>query len=180
MNHKPIWFLGEMSEELCDKATKEFMLSPVKEAAMGEDGSVRNPHRNTSVRFISPNHWLTSDMRGFGERANKECKWNYEITGNENIQFAEYAIGQHYNWHVDNFPLGLQKFDRKVTVITLLSNPADYEGGDLFIRLYQDFKPELKKGSVIAFPSILEHKVTPVTKGVRYSATMWIYGPCFK
>jgi PKHD-type hydroxylase len=180
MKHKPIWLLGEISEELCDKAKEEFMLSPLREASMGADGTVKNSHRNTSVRFISPDHWLTADMRNFGERANEECKWGYEVNGNENIQFAEYAVGQHYYWHVDSFLLGFQKFDRKVTVVILMSNPADYEGGDLFIRLYQDYKPELKKGSVIAFPSILEHMVTPVTKGVRYSATMWINGPCFK
>lgn len=181
MNHKPVWFLGEISKELCDKAIGEFKLVPARSASMGENGTFNNnSHRNTTVRFISPNHWLTTDMRSFGEHANQACKWNYDISGNENIQFAEYAVGQHYRWHVDNFPLGFQKFDRKVTVIILMSDPADYEGGDLFIRLYQDFKPELKKGSVIAFPSILEHMVTPVTKGLRYSATMWLNGPCFK
>jgi PKHD-type hydroxylase len=181
MNHKPIWLIGQLPEELCDKAIKEFMLVPAKAASMGEDGSHSdNSHRNTTVRFISPSHWLTGDLFSFGGYANKESGWDYAISGNENIQFAEYAVGQHYGWHVDNFPLGYQKVDRKVTVVTLLSDPADYEGGDLFVKLYQEYKPELKKGSVIAFPSILEHMVTPVTKGVRYSAAMWINGPCFR
>jgi PKHD-type hydroxylase len=180
MNHKPIWFLGELPSELCTKAVEEFKLLPPKDAAMGEDGSIINPHRKTIVRFVDTAHWLASDMSGFGQSANKECGWDYDITGHENIQFAEYAIGHHYNWHVDNFPLGYQKMDRKVTVIVLLSDPAEYEGGDLFVKLYQSYKPELKKGSVIAFPSILEHMVTPVTKGTRYSATMWVNGPVFR
>lgn len=181
MNHRPIWFLGEISEELCNKAIEEFKLVPAKAASMGEnDDFINNSHRNTTVSFIPAEHWLTADMRNFGEHASKECTWDFEITGNEDIQFAEYAVGQHYKWHVDTFPLGLQKFDRKVTVIMLMSDPADYEGGDLFIRLYRDYKPELKKGSVIAFPSFLEHQVIPVTSGVRYSATMWLNGPRFR
>lgn len=181
MNHKPMWYLGEITSEECDKAVEEFMKLPAKAASMGEDGEYsNNSHRNTTVRFVEPDHWLTPLMRGFGAGANEACQWGYDLTGNENIQFAQYCIGQHYGWHVDNFPLGYQKVDRKVTVVVLLSNPKDYRGGDLFIRLYKDYRPELKKGSVIAFPSILEHMVTPVTEGVRFSAAMWINGPCFK
>jgi PKHD-type hydroxylase len=61
-----------------------------------------------------------------------------------------------------------------------MSDPEDFEGGELQVRLYGDFTPPMKKGTVIAFPSILQHQVTPVTKGVRYTATMWISGPRFK
>lgn len=180
MKHKPIWLLGELTSELCDKAVEEFKLLPPKDAVMGEDGSIANPNRKAIVRFVNSVHWLYPDMISFGQIANRECEWDYDLTGHENIQFAEYAIGHHYNWHVDNFSLGYQKTDRKITVIILLSDPAEYEGGDLLVKLYQNYKPELKKGSVIAFPSILEHMVTPVTKGTRYSATMWINGPCFR
>lgn len=180
MTHKPIWFLGTVPSELCDTTLADFLQIPAKSAAMGEDGKFSsNQHRNTTVRFVAQDHWLANYMRSFGEQANTECGWNYAVTGNENIQFAEYAPGQHYNWHVDVFPLGFQKFDRKITVITLLSDPTEYQGGDLFVRLYQEYKAPLTKGSMIAFPSILEHMVTKVTQGVRYSATMWINGPCF-
>ena len=74
----------------------------------------------------------------------------------------------------------LANTDRKITVICLMNDPSEFEGGELQIRLYGDFTPELKKGSLIAFPSVLEHRVTPVTKGVRYSATMWLSGPRFR
>lgn len=180
MRHKSIWLLGSIPLDACADVINDFQLIPPKAAAMGEDGDYNsNQHRNTTVRFVTQEHWLTTAMRSFGEDANVQCDWNYAITGNENIQFAEYAPGQHYNWHVDVFPLGFQKFDRKITVITLLSDPTEYKGGDLFVRLYQDYKVPLTKGTMIAFPSILEHMVTKVTTGVRYSATMWINGPCF-
>jgi PKHD-type hydroxylase len=48
------------------------------------------------------------------------------------------------------------------------------------MRLYSEYTAPLVKGSMIAFPSILEHRVTPVLSGVRYSATMWFNGPRFK
>jgi len=41
-----------------------------------------------------------------------------------------------------------------------------------------DAEPKFKKqGSIIVFPSLLMHQVTPVTKGERYSAVAWATGP---
>jgi PKHD-type hydroxylase len=37
-----------------------------------------------------------------------------------------------------------------------------------------------KQGSIVVFPSFIEHKVTPVTKGVRYTAVTWANGPSFR
>ena len=54
---------------------------------------------------------------------------------------------------------------------SLLNN--DYEGGEFVF--WGDYKVEIKKGSVLAFPSIylFPHEVKPVTKGVRYSWISW-------
>jgi len=65
-------------------------------------------------------------------------------------------------------------------VVCMMSDPVDFEGGALQLRMYQEFTPPMTKGTIIAFPSFLEHQVTPVTKGVRYTATMWLSGPRFK
>ena len=35
------------------------------------------------------------------------------------------------------------------------------------------------KGTVIVFPSAILHRVTPVTKGARYSLVQWYNGPDF-
>ena len=39
--------------------------------------------------------------------------------------------------------------------------------------------PPQGKGTVIVFPSFMEHQVSPVTTGVRYSLVVWITGPPF-
>ena len=41
-------------------------------------------------------------------------------------------------------------------------------------------KIKAKKGDLVVFPSFIEHKVAPVTKGVRYSVVAWYGGPPFK
>jgi len=81
---------------------------------------------------------------------------------------------------VDNFPLQGLDLDRKITVVCLLSELTEFSAGELQIRLYSDYSAPLVKGSVIAFPSILQHRVTPVTFGLRKTATMWLSGPKFR
>lgn len=78
---------------------------------------------------------------------------------------------------------------RKLSVSINLSDSDDYEGGDMEFtdlpRTKQDKElntwtnKELfrQKGTVIVFPSFIRHRVTPVTKGTRYSAVAWINGP---
>jgi PKHD-type hydroxylase len=61
-----------------------------------------------------------------------------------------------------------------------LNDPKEFLGGEFKVRLYQEYIAPLQKGSVVAFPSILGHCVTPVISGVRYSATMWLNGEKFR
>lgn len=179
--HLPIWYLGKIDSEVCDRAKNELMTHPMREAAMGIEGNVKQEsQRNTAVVFAPFDFWLSPMMEAIAHQANGECGWDYLVTSREAIQFAQYGVEQHYDWHVDIFPLSGKKTDRKITVVALLNDPAEFEGGEFQMRLYSQYTVPLEKGSMIAFPSILEHRVTPVTSGVRYSATMWFQGPRFR
>lgn len=181
MKHLPIWYLGKLDEAECDQAIKDLLELPMQDAAMGINGDVhQESQRKTSVVFAPFDFWLSKDMEAHASIANAHCGWNYEIPSREALQFAEYKVGRHYDWHVDYFPLSGQDTDRKVTVVCLLNDPKEFEGGEFQLRLYAEYTAPLEKGSMIAFPSILEHRVTPVTSGVRYSATMWFHGPRFR
>ena len=60
---------------------------------------------------------------------------------------------------------------------------SDFEGGEFEISLDEASKDndmKLDKGSIIVFPSFIEHRVKPVTKGTRYSLVMWNLGYPFK
>ena len=37
-----------------------------------------------------------------------------------------------------------------------------------------------ERGLIALFPSYTMHRVTPVTKGTRYSLVAWVSGPAFK
>jgi len=72
---------------------------------------------------------------------------------------------------------------RKISMTVNLSNPNNYEGGDLKFDLGPHIKERYKicdeikpQGSVIVFPSFTYHCVTPVTSGTRYSLVLWCLG----
>jgi len=179
MAHLPIWYTSEMDSDTCNQIIAELSGIEVRDASMGVAGDTFDKAtRNTNVRFGGDNYWLNDKFEQFALEANKVCKWDYHITGRENVQFAEYGPEQHYAWHTDTFTLAGTPTERKVSVVCLLND--EFEGGEFQVRLYSDYTAPLKKGTMIAFPAILEHRVIPVTSGIRYSATMWFNGPRFR
>ena len=96
----------------------------------------------------------------------------------EQIQYTVYTSEDegHYDWHID---MGPNKANRKLSLVCQLSDPSEYEGGELQINTGNVMVVEKEQGTVILFPSFLLHRVTPVTKGVRRSLVLWIEGPPF-
>jgi PKHD-type hydroxylase len=94
-----------------------------------------------------------------------------------NVYSAEF-YGE-YGWHCDS---AVDKmYDSKLTVIINVSSEP-YEGGNFELFLQKPFhvKPLDIPGSVIVFPSYMQHRVTPITKGVRKSVSIWVRGPLFR
>lgn len=179
LQHLPIWYLGSIDPIICDQVVNDMQSMPSQDATLGVHGLDKNSsYRDTEVRFAPNDYWLSMLMQTFAHEGNKNCGWDYEITQCERVQLAKYGIDQHYKWHTDTFPLAGKPLDRKLTVVILLND--EFEGGEFQMRLYSEYQPILKKGTMIAFPSILEHQVLPVTKGVRYSAALWLSGPRFR
>lgn len=181
MTHLPLWVLGKVPAEICDAASSEFRLVPSRDASMGADGKkIEHKTRNTTVRFAPNNHWFGGVLFEHAMKANREAKWDYDIESHEAVQYAEYGPEQHYHWHCDTFTLSGSPIERKVTAVCLMNDPSEFEGGEFQVQLYQDYTATLEKGTIIAFPSILYHRVTPVISGKRISATIWLNGPRFK
>ena len=87
----------------------------------------------------------------------------------------------HYDWHCDS-GLETETAPRKLSVALSLSDPSEFEGGELQIINSggQIENLELKKGRAWFFPSWQLHRVTPVTRGMRRSLVLWVGGPAFK
>lgn len=62
-----------------------------------------------------------------------------------------------------------------LTQVSGFDNPII--AGELEIQLYRDYKVDMKKGQLIAFPSMLQHRVIPIISGIRNSAVIWLNGP---
>lgn len=179
MSHLPLWYMGQLGDEDCARVVAELSPQEVRTATLGEAGTAADAQtRKTAIRFAPPNYWLEGIFERFAMEANKQCRWEYHITEAERVQLAEYQTDHHYTWHTDTFTLSGSPLDRKITVVCLLNDT--FEGGEFDVRLYTDYNAPLKKGSMIAFPSILEHRVRPVINGTRFSATMWFKGPRFR
>ena len=100
----------------------------------------------------------------------------------EAIQLGLYTESNngYYDWHTDSAPQ--DKFHpRKLSMVLMLSDPSDYEGGELQIKVSSKEQTlETKKGRAWFFPSYVLHRVAPVTKGIRKTAVIWVTGKPFK
>ena len=76
---------------------------------------------------------------------------------------------------------------RKLSVTISLNDPKEYTGGNLRFdlgthrtdryHLCTEIRPQ---GSIIVFPSHIQHQVTPVKTGTRYSLVAWNLGAPFR
>jgi PKHD-type hydroxylase len=173
---------GALSKEFCDSALAQVDWTASGAGVIGNDKPVVDlKQRRTDViwqDFMQP---LGCIARAYIDIANQSAGWGYGLTSQERTQIGRYKSADegHYDWHMDaGAPEnGVQ---RKLSISILLSDPSDFEGGELQFKNMEDHKLLTKQGSIIVFPSFIEHKVTPVTKGVRYSAVTWASGPSFR
>jgi PKHD-type hydroxylase len=102
----------------------------------------------------------------------------YDIAGtSEEIQLARYDAGEaaFFTWHADTVPGDMT---RKISISIPLNAPVEYEGGLLELNQGSNVaRPPQEPGVPIIFPSWLIHRVTPVTRGSRYSLVAWVRGP---
>lgn len=91
--------------------------------------------------------------------------------------YARYTTGMQYGNHVDDPIMGqdgqLYRSDASVTIF--LSDPADYDGGELVIQSsFGEQLVKLSAGDAILYPSSSLHRVNAVTRGERLVAVTWL------
>lgn len=107
--------------------------------------------------------------------------YKFDLIGmGESFQLSNYDSSKSgtYGWHIDFSPEGPS---RKLSLVLQLTDPSEYEGGNLqILNSSQPITIPKKRGLIVAFPSWTLHQVTPVTMGNRQSLVSWITGPMFK
>lgn len=93
-------------------------------------------------------------------------------------QVFKYSAGDFYNMHID---INSMAISRKITFIIDLSDPTEYEGGQIeFLNVEIDPQVINEQGSCLIFPSYLPYSITPITKGTKHILVGHIHGALFK
>ena len=171
---------GAFTKEECKK-----IIQIAKKNGMIKGTTMNNNKLNVRESKIS---WLypSDDMNWVFRRVTdmvldlNQRFFNFDIFGlSEGFQFTNYkAPSNKYGKHVDR---ASDFIVRKLSISIQLTDPTEYEGGELY--LYEDDQGVLmdkKQGTLIMFPSYVLHEVKPVTKGERNSLVTWVTGNQFK
>lgn len=155
--------------------------------AMGQTPIVDHSIRQALTVHIGPDEapWAFDNLRQKIQWANAE--YRFDLSGlYEDIGIMRYdapltsdTIAGHYNWHQDFG--GGHASRRKISLVSLLSDPRDFDGGELRLFTSTELKADLsQRGDMVMFPSWTSHCVTSLTRGRRYSLVAWISGPRFR
>jgi PKHD-type hydroxylase len=168
------------------------LIDKIFKSTEGEDltkGMVTGAHgesresevRNCQITALNPhkNAWIAGILMYIAKIEN--LNYGFDISAIRELQITQYEIGGKYDWHHDVIPV--YPCQRKLSMIVQLSDGSDYVGGDFEFRddTTEPIANQLRdKGSILIFPSMMMHRVTPITEGVRKSLVAWIEGPAWR
>jgi PKHD-type hydroxylase len=144
------------------------------------DGRVSNPHntakQNEQLHDQSAYQQSSELLRQALLRSAEFLEFAFPVAFAPPMM-TRYGPGMKYGAHADaafiQLPGATIRSDLSSTIF--LNDPADYDGGELHIRLGDaDLKFKLKPGEAIVYPSDSLHQVVPVTKGERLVAITFI------
>jgi PKHD-type hydroxylase len=165
-------------------------LALIKEQAASfsvQEGTVEEPNANIKirksiVRWMVPNNettWLYKKLVDTIQKVNSEM-FNLNLYGMQTFQYTIYENenASFYGPHKDNSRFSRDGLVRKLSFSLQLTEPEEYEGGNLVLdTVFRPFIVPKSLGTIAFFLSDIPHEVTPVTKGERHSLVGWIVGP---
>ena len=174
------------TKEHCDWIITEGLKLPGKKASLGVDGlASNNDYRKSNIHFINGDQkqfeWLFDAMWKIAIQSNDQW-FGFHLSKLDFMQLAEYDAEYEgeYKRHHDVFYMNGTNYHRKLSAVVQLSDPSEYEGGNLILYPQNnmlDPNAIRDQGSVVFFPSFVEHQAEKVTKGKRYSLAVWFDGP---
>ena len=206
MAFQSVWYFSDIPKKVVSLIEEDLSLK--FDEHMGDSklmgDALNKDKRNSQNAWVPTNHWLGGFMWHYISRANREnFLYDLRCIDGESMQYTQYGPGQFYSWHNDAGIAGAYKpasvgnrteglaqdfvnenieLVRKLSFVLQLSDPDDYEGGNL--QLLDEggttyFAPR-NRGTVILFDSRTQHRVLPVKSGLRKSIVGWTVGPRWK
>lgn len=182
------YFKSYLPADYCQRIVDTVLQRPAQDAKIGVSGGVGtdSSFRRSAIRFVNRGDqeldYVFDELWKLAIRANADW-FDVQISRLDYFQVAEYdgKYSGEYKTHHDIFYMnGDPYYHRKLSCVVQLSDPKDYEGGDLTFEHVQQNPnaDEMKEqGTVIFFPSFVRHAAKPVTSGTRYSLAAWFDGP---
>tara|TARA_B100000965_G_scaffold85498_1_gene69128 strand:+ start:10967 stop:11569 length:603 start_codon:yes stop_codon:yes gene_type:complete len=179
-SHEDPFYLFALNDEAKDRLTRYIEEIPdteeywIPEKIPGDSREdfrvcdVHPPRRGTDVELIGESILTRINFK----------QYQFDINTFE-FQVLRYRPGGRFDWHCDYGVAPNKKVWRKLSMSVQLSDPEDYEGGELVIVDYYNKYCTIpaKKGACVVFDSRCPHKANPITKGVRYVLVGWASGP---
>ncbi len=93
--------------------------------------------------------------------------------------FNRYGVGDGFGAHIDNAIRPVRgaavKVRTDVSATLFLSEPADYDGGELVIEgQFGAQEVKLEAGDLVLYPASSLHRVNPITRGERVASFFWV------
>jgi len=202
------WFIfeGALDKKTCNKI-KRLGRNNWLESNVDTSKGITDEERKTGRKIIDKpdprsrisdvswvtDQWVYDTVWPYMQEANRKAGWNYQIKAAEDMQLTRYKKGGFYTWHRDGNGDHLSAYKnpgnaylhghvRKLSMSVMLND--NFDGGAFEFATYIKQKCivtpiEATAGSVLVFPSVMEHKVAPIIKGIRYSLVVWFLGPPF-
>jgi PKHD-type hydroxylase len=178
------WWEGAFTEQELNWLQQKAK-SADQDAAVGLGngvGGVNLNIRRSQVSWLDNNpntKWVFEKLAHVASQLNAD-NFRLDLTGfGERLQLTNYDQSENgmYGWHQD-YGNGIS---RKLSLAVQLTDPSEYEGGNLQVMTSGDpVSIRKQRGIIAAFPSYVLHQVTPVTQGSRQSLVAWVSGPAFK
>ena len=183
INHQTVDYIESFTKEQCDKIInycENIGFTPNRdysheETGIHHDKRPRNLVQNNIVNLVGDDvQWIYDRMIHILNDCNQH--FQFDITEMRGISIVRYDIGDHYKKHHDL--LMEMEGSRKLSISIQLSEPEDYDGGELVLYTGEIpiYSPTLK-GSGIMYVATIVHEVLPVTRGHRYSLVAHYSGP---
>lgn len=178
-----VWWEGAFTEQelnwLQQQAVNSNNRAQVGGNPQGEDLARIRRSKISWLNNTDEHRWVFEKLAHVASSLNAQF-YRFDLTGfGEALQLTNYDQSEHgmYGWHQDYNA----KISRKLSLVLQLTDPSQYEGGNLEITVGGDVqKVRKQRGLIAAFPSYTLHQVTPVTQGNRQSLVAWVSGPAFK
>lgn len=182
MRRESVCFTGQLTPEQCDMISAN--LERDRDVRLNDSpaSSVVKTADVSIVPWTKCQSYLKQIENLVFETNHKVFRFDihhYNASNSVNYNVYDSASKGEYGWHSDG---KLDDFrDIKLTVVVSLSTEP-YEGGDLelFVNKPQAVTDLRTPGTIMIFPSYTQHRVTPVTKGIRKTLSFWIEGPNFR